>query len=67
MTQPRDHLHSGDPLNIQRNQVLAEIKGAAAATSVSTRNVLGVHLRNLNEDVMSRLPKKAQLNQLFAG
>jgi hypothetical protein len=57
-TQPRDHLHSGDKLNIQRNQVLAEIYGAATATSVFTRNVLGEHMRNLNEDVMSRIPKR---------
>lgn len=58
VVQPGEHSHVGDTIQTQANALVAKVK-EAASSHVATRTILGEQLRDLENDVLARLPKRS--------
>lgn len=59
VVEPGDHCHTGDIIQTEANAVVAKVKETASSSLVATRNILGEQLRDLDNDVLARLPKRS--------
>ncbi|XP_076813496.1 uncharacterized protein LOC143460026 [Clavelina lepadiformis] len=61
--EPGTHCHVGDCIQVTANATVAKMRDRAYSCKETTRNILGVHLVNVDENVLARMPKRSTLER----